>query len=221
MKRALASLVVWQLIWSPVLAAPNPGVIKIVNLGTGNITAFTLSGFDFTSADIDFRPGEQLTPAFGSDDSRYELYWRLEDGSVHGQTLVLARYLPRDLDNDPVVIGVHDDHVSVTWAKEDPSWKKYGRVGDPRVYARPTVPQYTECEGPLLEHPVTRAAWYANATQATGLFTASALDDNRCVLSWYIVRSTRPRKEFDEAVRREKRDSWESQIRSYRERRGR
>lgn len=221
MKLVLACSFLWMLPSSPLFAAPNPGVIRIVNLSSKTINAFALTGFGFRQVGLECRPGEQLAPAFGGDESRYELYWRLEDGSVHGETLVLAKHLPSDLDNDPIVIGLHDDHVSVTWAKEDPSWKKYRQVGNPRIYARPTVPQYTECEGPLLEHTITKAAWYAAATQANGVLAASALDDKRCVLSWYIVRSSRPRKEFDEVARREMRESWQSQIRSYRERRGR
>jgi hypothetical protein len=219
MKNKLGCLILLVLVESSLFAAPNPGAIKIVNLGNKTINAFTLAGFGFRDVGLDHRPGEMLTPAFGSDDTEYELYWRLEDGSVHGETIVLAEYLPHDADNDPVVIGIHDDHLSLTWAKEDPSWTRYRRVGNPQIYPRPTVPHYAGCDGPLLEHPATKAAWRARMNELRDRNPDVTADESRCVLDWYIVPSDRAWQEPDEQTGSQLHAQWLAQIELYKKQR--
>ncbi|MBB6094031.1 hypothetical protein HNQ60_002912 [Povalibacter uvarum] len=196
-------------------AAPNPGEIRIVNLGSRSVSAFTLVGYPFRDVGLDRRPGEVLTPAFGTDSTTLELYWKLDDGTVHGQELELSDHIPPDSDNDPIVVGIHDDGLSVTWAKVDPLWIKYSRTGNPGIYPPPTVPYYLGCHGRLLEHPLAKEAWSGNAQELLDRDSSALVDEHRCSLGWYIPRSNRTRSEPDEQTARRLRAEWQAQIEAY------
>lgn len=216
MKNGIVGLAL-LMFWLPHLSAsPNPGAIRIVNLGDRAITAFTLVGFEFRDVGTDRGTGVALTPAFGSDATKYELYWRLDDGSVHGETVDLADHLPQDADNDPVVIGIHDDRLSVTWSKEHPQWIQHRRVGDPRIHPPPSVPRLIGCQGELLDHPLAKAAWKEQARWRLAAEPGTDVDMYRCELDWYIPRSDRLWDEPDEQTGRQLRAQWQAEIEAYR-----
>lgn len=204
-----------MLLCSCLRAAPNPGEIRIVNLGSRTITAFNIVGYPFRDVGLDRHPGDVLTPAFGTDSTSLEIYWRLDDGTVHGQEIELSDHIPPDSDNDPIVVGIHDDSLSVTWAKVDPSWIQYSRIGNPKIYPVPEVPYYLGCHGRLLEHPLAKEAWSRNAKELFDRDSSALADEHRCTLDWYIPRSDRPWLDPDEQTGRRLRVEWQAQIEAY------
>lgn len=202
-------------------ASPSPSSIRVVNLGEKAIDAFKVTGFGFRDVGINRRPGHVLTPAFGGSAATYELYWRLEDGSVHGETVDLAAHLPQDAVGGSVVIGIHDDYLSVTWSQVHHAWINYRRIGNPQIYPQPAVPYYIGCNGPLLDNPLTMEAWKSRAREVLARDASALPEENRCALDWYIVPSNGVWQEPDEQTTRKLRDIWRAQIEQYKKEHGR
>jgi len=197
-------------------ASPDAGAIRVVNLGTRTITAFNLVGFGFRDVGLDRRPGDVLTPAFASDVTKYELFWRLDDGSVHGETVELAEHLPPDAYSAPVVIGIHDDTLSVTWAERDPRWSRPNLDGK---WEPVTGPGFTRCEGPLLTHPLATAAWGVRAREMTSKNPSINPAEHHCSLDWYIPYSNRQREQVDEQTEALLRAEWHAEIEAFKTKR--
>lgn len=205
-------------------AEPDPGAIRVINLGTQMIEAFSIVGLQFHGeVGLERYPGDPLTPAFGTDAVSYEMYWRLQDGTVHGDTVDLSRELPASADNDSVVISIHDDHLAVTWSHRHPLWSEYSRAGDPRIVPRPNVPYYSGCSGPLLEHPIGKKAWSEAAYRVQVNLTdpeqiERRLARGKCALDWYIPISDRQREQVDADTVKHLRNEWHADIDRYKDR---
>lgn len=200
-----------------------PGAIRVLNLSSQSITAFSITALPFRMIGLDARPGEPLTPKFGDGQMQYEIYWRLEQGEVHGATVDFQRDLPASFDGN-VVISIHDDRVAVSWSNVDPTWIEYSRVGDPKKVPRPSTPHYAGCAGAVLQNQLTANAWKKAADRVRERAADAGeaelkIEDNRCNLDWYIPRAAeRQRVELDEETEGRLRKEWLAEIEAYRAR---
>ena len=117
------------LVISPCIAEPHqPIATRIVNLGSQNIIAFSIVGVPFRDVGLEAQPGDPLTPEFGIEGKMdYQIYWRLQDDSVHGAHVDLRAELPSTFYGD-VAISIHDNRLSVSWFNMNPAWIEYGRA---------------------------------------------------------------------------------------------
>ncbi|MGH8175587.1 MAG: hypothetical protein ACREV5_04925 [Steroidobacter sp.] len=218
-------MTILSFVWSAACAAQQeaPSALKVVNLGTQTIVAFSITGMPFRDVGLDAQPGDALTPAFGDGQMTYEMYWRLQDGRVHGAAIDLREELPKEFHGD-VLITTHDDHVQVAWFNVDPSWVLYSRVGDPNEVPMPNAPYYIGCEGSALSHPLAVAAWTESAKEARERSASDQIERRlqrgRCTLDWYVPRPLpgRQRMRVDEDQARALRQHWRADIEEYRSR---
>ena len=220
----------WKFFWSAVLCFLGwpisslaqqrpPAAIRVLNLGSQSINAFSILGFPFRTVGFDARPGESLTPSFGDGQMDYELYWRLQDRTVHGAVIDLRKELPATFHGD-VLITIHDDRAAVSWSNLDPAWIEYRRVGDPKKVPMPIVPLYLGCSGPVLSNPLTLQAWNESAERTRARVDPGRFDEETlrgaCMLEWYVPRhAARNREELDEATTVRLRAEWQLAIEKY------
>ncbi len=152
---------VLPLLGSAAVAEQRPPIaLRVINLGSQPITAFTIVGLPFRDVGLDVRPGEVLTPEFGDGAMDYEIYWRFRDGSVHAASIDLRTQLPARF-HGYVFISLHHGAAAVTWSNIDPAWVEYRRRRRPSE--APRVPLYESCSGPLLSDPTALRAWRESA----------------------------------------------------------
>lgn len=195
--------------------------IRMINLSSQNIEAFSIVGVPFRDVGLEAGPGDALTPDFAIDGQmNYEFYWRLQDGSVHGAHVDLRVELPVFFYGN-VAISIHDGHVAVSWFNLDPAWVEYSRVGDPKKVPPPAKLRYSACEGEILSDPVALTSWRSHADTARQRRTGTDGDDRRiaegrCVMAWYIRPSGgRERTVLDEHTTKELRAKWTADIEAY------
>jgi hypothetical protein len=200
----------------------QPVATRVINLGLKSITAFSIIGLPFRDVGLDARPGDTLTPAFSTQGQMdYDVYWQLDDASVHSAHVDLRDELPKTFYGD-VVISLHDDRLAVSWSNVNAAWVEYRRVGDPRRVAMPEIPLYDGCNGVILDHAITRKAWDTTAKNVRMRFDPASVGTEllqaRCNLDWYIPSAAagRHRVELDEVVEQRLRDQWRASIDNYR-----
>lgn len=203
--------------------APNS---RIINLGTATIDAYYLSVLPFRMVGLDVQPGETLTPGYYDGRLKFELYWRLQSGDVHGMVVDLVSVLPSTFDGD-VVVSIHDDYVEVSWAKIAEEWVQYRNVGNPRKFAHPASQYFERCSGVLLEHLLTTAAWEQRARKLRSTThipeeAETKIEGNRCNLEWYLPEPPpgRMRAELDEKTAERLRAEWLAQVEAYKQQQG-
>jgi len=218
MKTAAAVCWVTLCLLSPqVLAVQRPPIaLRVINLGSQPVVAFTLVGLPFRDVGLEVRPGEVLTPAFADGAMDYEIYWRFQDGSVHAATLDLRAQLPASFHGN-VFISLHDELAAVTWSNMDPAWVEYRRSNPPWKMGAPQVPLYESCAGPLLSDATALKAWRESAERVRKQLEAnpgwSETQRAECDLERYVPYSPgRVRVEPEEAEAKRLRQQWRAEI---------
>ena len=203
------------------LAEQSPPVaIRVLNLGSQSINAFTIVGFPFRTIGLDARPGESLTPSFGDEQMTYELYWRLKDRSVYAAVIDLRKELPASFYGN-ALISIHDDHAAVSWSNVDPAWVEYRRVGDESKVPKPGVPLYLGCSGVVFSDPIALRAWNESVEKVRSRMGPRRVEEEilsgSCTLEWYVAHpAPRQRDDFDEATTIRLRGEWQADIEKYR-----
>jgi len=218
MKRAAAVYCVMLcLLGSPVLAEQRPPIaLRVINLGSQPIIAFSIVGLPFRDVGLEARPGDVLTPAFGDGAMDYELYWRFRDGSVHAATLDLRAQLPASFHGN-AFISLHDDRAAITWSNMDPAWIEYRRSNPPWKAGAPQVPLYENCSGPLLSDAIALKAWRESAERVRRQIEAnpgwSETQRAECDLERYVPHTPgRVRVEPEESEADRLRREWRAEI---------
>lgn len=207
--------------WSVLAFAEQhpPVTMRVLNLSSQPITAFSIVGMPFRNIGLDVRPGETLTPAFGNGQMKYEIYWRLQDRTVHGAALDLRNELPPSFYGD-VLISIHEDRVAVSWSNIDPAWIEYRRAGNPQKVAKPTVPLYQGCSGEVLTDSIALKAWSEAAERTRRRIDASRIEQEMlrgtCMLDWYVASPPdRGRQTMNEETSLQLREEWKQEIENY------
>lgn len=206
-----------SLLGAAATAEPRPPIaLRVINLGSQSITAFTIVGLPFRDVGLEVRPGEVLTPAFADGAMDYELYWRFQDGSVHTATLDLRAQLPASF-HGYAFISLHDDTAAVTWSNMDPAWVEYRSLRQPWKARAPQVPLYASCSGPLLSDATALKAWRESAERVRRQIEMnpgrSETQRAQCDLERYVPDATgRVRVEPEEAEAGRLRRQWHAEI---------
>ena len=204
--------------WPCIAQQRPPSSIRIINLSSQPVIAFSISGLPFRDIGLDSRWGEALTPAFGDGQMDYEMYWRLADGTVYGAVLDFKHELP-DVFHGDVILSIRNDKVGVSWANVNAEWIEYSRVGDPTKVSEPVTPYYSGCEGDLLDDPDTIKAWNEAAAKVRERFSdqperiEGIILRGRCTLDWYIPETVpRTRERLDGSTAEKLRADWHAEI---------
>lgn len=217
MKRIVASCCLALSLLNSALAEQRPPIsLRVINLGSQPIIAFTLVGLPFRDVGLDIRPGEVLTPMFSDHAMGYEVYWRFRDGSIHAAALDLRALLPASFYGE-AFISLHDSGAALTWSNWDPAWVEFRRSNPPWKEGAPQLPLYESCAGPLLHDAVALKAWRESAERIRKRLEAnprlSETQRAECDLERYVpYEPGRVRVEPEEAEAKRLRQEWLAEI---------
>ncbi|HEY6642171.1 hypothetical protein [Povalibacter sp.] len=171
------------------LGVPTVEGFYTINLGFQPVTNYHMTGWPNRVAGRHYVAGDLLHGLNGGMDGQvlYDFYWQLTDGRIYAERVDVRKRLPGGFRGD-VIFSIQDDHIELSWANENPAWRRASKKGDmDKVIA---LPAFDKCGGPFFDHPVMKDAWAVTVKNVNAnprvANVDSALSDLRCTMSSYF-----------------------------------